>query len=66
MELNPYNKPISIESQGDPGPEGGEGGSRIAAVGPPFDLLRQKDRSHTTRWPAKYLNNPPAVTFPDR
>jgi len=64
--VEPYYKLISSECQDDPRPEGGEGGGRLAAGGTPFDLLRQKERSHTARWLAKYLNNPPAVTFPDR
>jgi len=66
MELSAYYKLISCESQDDLGPEGGEGGGRIVARGTPFDLLRRKDRSHAARWLAKYLNNPPAGTFPDR
>ena len=42
--VEPYSKLIVSDSQDDPGPEGGEGGSRVAAGGTPFGMLRQKDR----------------------
>jgi len=64
--VEPLLEKLGYQKSGRSGSDGGEGGGRVAASGTPFDLLRQKDRSHTARWLAKYLNNPPAVTCRDR
>jgi excinuclease ABC subunit A len=39
----------------DLGPEGGDGGGRIAAQGAPTAIIKDKSRSHTTRVLAEFL-----------
>ena len=39
----------------DLGPEGGEGGGQVVACGPPHDIVRQGQRSHTARHLREYM-----------
>lgn len=39
----------------DLGPEGGEEGGKLVAQGPPTEVLRASDRSHTGRWLKRFL-----------
>jgi excinuclease ABC subunit A len=39
----------------DLGPEGGEGGGRIVAQGPPEEILRAPNPSHTAKWLKRFL-----------
>ncbi len=39
----------------DLGPEGGEGGGRLVAEGPPTAILRASERSHTARFLAEFI-----------
>jgi excinuclease ABC subunit A len=52
----------------DLGPEGGSGGGRIVAQGPPEDVARRKDRSHTARVLEAFLRDrvSPAAWPPPR
>ncbi|MGI9334365.1 MAG: excinuclease ABC subunit A, partial [Gammaproteobacteria bacterium] len=39
----------------DLGPEGGAGGGRVVAAGPPHEIVRKPGRSHTARHLAEFL-----------
>jgi excinuclease ABC subunit A len=40
----------------DIGPEGGEGGGKVVAVGSPEELVGQRDKSYTGEYLKRYLN----------
>jgi excinuclease ABC subunit A len=44
----------------DLGPEGGDGGGEVVAIGPPLDIVASPGRSHTARFLGQFLDGTPA------
>ena len=48
----------------DLGPEGGDGGGAVVAMGPPLDIVRNGKRSHTAKYLKQFLAPTPLAPSP--